>query len=211
MLGTPRWGWHLAKGARAAPCPRFVDYDFVLALAVFVGVAIAWSLSGRMCHNIAPHRGETLRSVARRLNFAIRGAPKARVLLCDSLRDSDAGPCIVRPEGIGARALHAPPLGSRKPITGLGLLQLPCGHKIHAECAEHWLETKGLCPTCRRDIRSLAMCARMLPRGLAVAAPGSDPAEDAWLEHDESDEFSDPVAQEKDADCKGIGGVVHSL
>ena len=62
MLGTPRWGWLLARGARAPPCPRFVDYDFVLVLAVLVGMAIAWSLSGWRCHSIALHHGETLRS-----------------------------------------------------------------------------------------------------------------------------------------------------
>jgi len=76
-------------------------------------------------------------------------------------------------------------------MTGWGLLQLPCGHKFLAECTEHRQETKGLRPTCRRHIRSLATCARMLLRGLAVAAPGSDPAEDAWLEHVKSDEFSE--------------------
>ena len=130
VLGTPRWGWHLAKRARAAPCPRFVDYDFVLVLAVFVGVAIAWSLSGRMCHSIALHHGETPRSVAQRLDFAIRGAPKARVLLCDSLRDSDAGPCIVCLEASGSclrerRRLRRLARGLEEADDGLGLAPAP--------------------------------------------------------------------------------------
>jgi len=103
---------------------------------------------------------------------------------CRLRRCSCPGACIVCLEGIGellARASQDPPPGSRKPMTGLGWLQLPCGHKFLAECTEHRQETKGLCPTRRRNIRSLATCAQMLLWGLAVAAPGSDPAEDASL------------------------------
>merc|ERR1712232_799920 len=32
--------------------------------------------------------------------------------------------------------------------------RLPCGHLMHKECCEKWLQTSGTCPTCRRDVRS---------------------------------------------------------
>ena len=39
--------------------------------------------------------------------------------------------------------------------SGDGLRVLPCGHRFHIECVDHWLRSKSLkCPLCNHDARS---------------------------------------------------------
>jgi len=52
-----------------------------------------------------------------------------------------------------------PPPGSRKRVL-TGLLQLPCEHIFHGDCAENWLARNDSCPMCRNEVTEPSSCVR---------------------------------------------------
>jgi len=73
-----------------------------------------------------------------------------------------------KPSGMSSQRIHACcpserlasnlddacPICLEQLSAGEKVRKLPCGHVMHCECGDRWLETAGTCPTCRRDARS---------------------------------------------------------
>ncbi|CAI5471788.1 unnamed protein product [Closterium sp. Yama58-4] len=53
---------------------------------------------------------------------------------------------------------------------------LPCEHRFHVACIDHWLATKTTCPVCRTDLKSLAPHAGEDDSDLAEKVAGGDDA-----------------------------------
>jgi len=64
----------------------------------------------------------------------------------------------------GAQCLNVTPSGSSGSTCGVCLVDfvngdelrlLPCGHRFHRECIDHWLlQSSTVCPVCKTDLRS---------------------------------------------------------
>ena len=64
------------------------------------------------------------------------------------------------------KSVEAPSDGEECPIclgqeevTEPAWMKTPCGHIVHGRCVERWLQAKGSCPMCRRQVVTMPAAA----------------------------------------------------
>jgi len=57
-------------------------------------------------------------------------------------------------EALAAPGTEACPICLEEFGDGDVVRKMPCGHLLHQECGDRWLQIRGTCPTCRCDMRS---------------------------------------------------------
>lgn len=129
------------------------------------GLGMAVSLICFLWHYTLMQESAELRRLCRRVLRLRWWAPKAKVLICESLEAAAPGECAVCLDQLAASS------------SALGVLRLPCGHTFHCECADRWMAREVNCPMCRQPIGSLSRCLRICLRQECCAVAEAFPAE----------------------------------
>ncbi|CAE7265144.1 AMFR [Symbiodinium microadriaticum] len=149
--------------------------NLVRLLVAMAGLAMGVSMDFFLVHYLYAHEAPEIRRLKRKVWKMLVGGPSAQLVECDNLASSCPGGCAICLEPLSElrEDLAFSPQRGSKVSQVAGLLQLPCGHAFHGECADKWMVREVSCPMCRKSFGSLRHCRRICLRpGAHFASPG---------------------------------------